>query len=1087
MEQAVNVFNKGLQMDTNPMVQGTDTLSNALNATFVTMNGNEVILQNDMGNRKVDNAYLPSGYEPVGIKEYGGIIYLALYNPITNRSQIGSFPSPERKMGIENPDLNNSISSLDSLFKGTESKEGITFLQNENGYLLPLTSNTSLYPGDKFTVYCPDLWIRNFGKNNLSNFDNITGDKITSPKNKQYTLSLGILNSQNEFVDITSSLSRWNNNTQIDTLDNKSNLYKFNSGYFIASDIPEGLDLSDYTQKDSILLQERQKAALNTYAYKLVGPLYLKVIHNHIQNFSFYFDNTKNVDGIVTFDIVGNITYNCPDGVSTKSNEDDDNYDSYYTGTVTSLLNGFDLFINNGTQYNKKNNTTVTYGKSTYQDGIYSVQITKSYTIDMSNQQSTLINYYLCVGKEQNYYISSLSTKGILDISSFNDGTIKLNAWRFLNKDGVAYFTYGINANITEQRTATFKFYEDGSSILRHTEEVPLRTGIGNFSFDIPKEKTLYKVVIEGIEYEREIPGGAEIIREQNRFYLSTDLFNSCYYSASKDFVNDYIIFQDSSQYIYNISTIEQSIKDKKLTISVDYDPNITISKTKDDPTISGQYYVMSDSSTSPGPLKLTYDTKYNINIKASPKVVYNDSLYPSYINLSSYYNETASRIKFTKINASEIQDKIKILGSNPELLNKSDLVNIDLNFGEYSVNEFKTSKLYTYNIKQIYKTDPVKTSVTILNDFKCLEDLVKGSDLSSVISQPWIAVGAFYEGDKGGKSPKLSVKSTKNTQQQITGYKHQEEYDWTGWDTGYHAGSNNWYTYNFSEYTTNFINLLNTNNGNNIFAGGIFPTAHTHNDHDTYSGLSTSSTTSRNPAQKSILRIWAKGANGKWGILLTDEISTITSDDRPYVTLSDDVLASKINTALKSKGWDFYYSSNSSSSGITKTAWFKNNNNYAYPDDADINIPAIYNVTLSTFSTIPQTGKIIQFNIEGVSQIVGQADLDFDFSESFNDQVQDIIASDGQMPAYCESLGTSVDNQGNTLRGDALYKKNNFGKLEEYSNNQISFITKGTRKYPIFTINSSGRDKCQVAWEEKEGHTHVRISFDTVPVINSI
>jgi hypothetical protein len=73
-------------MDTNPMVQSNDTLSDALNATFVTMNGNEIVLQNDMGNRRVDNAYLPSGYEPVGMKEYGGIIYIAAYNPITNRS-----------------------------------------------------------------------------------------------------------------------------------------------------------------------------------------------------------------------------------------------------------------------------------------------------------------------------------------------------------------------------------------------------------------------------------------------------------------------------------------------------------------------------------------------------------------------------------------------------------------------------------------------------------------------------------------------------------------------------------------------------------------------------------------------------------------------------------------------------------------------------------------------------------------------------------------------------------------------------------------------------------------------------------------
>ena len=86
MEQTVNSFQKGMQMDTSPMMQGTDSYTNALNATIITMNGEEVILQNDMGNRRVDNAYLPAGYIPVGMKEYGGIIYVASYNPINGRS-----------------------------------------------------------------------------------------------------------------------------------------------------------------------------------------------------------------------------------------------------------------------------------------------------------------------------------------------------------------------------------------------------------------------------------------------------------------------------------------------------------------------------------------------------------------------------------------------------------------------------------------------------------------------------------------------------------------------------------------------------------------------------------------------------------------------------------------------------------------------------------------------------------------------------------------------------------------------------------------------------------------------------------------
>ena len=42
------------------------------------------MLQNDMGNGRVETAFLPPGYVPVGMKEHGGIIYVASYNPITN-------------------------------------------------------------------------------------------------------------------------------------------------------------------------------------------------------------------------------------------------------------------------------------------------------------------------------------------------------------------------------------------------------------------------------------------------------------------------------------------------------------------------------------------------------------------------------------------------------------------------------------------------------------------------------------------------------------------------------------------------------------------------------------------------------------------------------------------------------------------------------------------------------------------------------------------------------------------------------------------------------------------------------------------
>ena len=291
MEQAVNTFTGGLNLDSHPMVQGTDTLSDALNATYVTMNGNEVVLQNDMGNRRVDNAYLPAGYEPVGIKEYGGIIYVAAYNPITHRSQIGSFPSPERIMGEEYSD-NGAEFNL-SKFTSSDNyiiKDGIKFLKDDV-ILIPLTNDTSLHAGDKFTVYSDDVWswgdlglLTNFGThdgNGNHKYSNV-------PFNSHFTLSLGILNSSNEFSDITPTLQRFDSDGNI-IKDFNSDEEKFNTGYFIAPQTG--------WENQNGEISDRNKKGTNTYAYKLTGPLYLKAELNHIKTFSYSLETSKTISG----------------------------------------------------------------------------------------------------------------------------------------------------------------------------------------------------------------------------------------------------------------------------------------------------------------------------------------------------------------------------------------------------------------------------------------------------------------------------------------------------------------------------------------------------------------------------------------------------------------------------------------------------------------------------------------------------------------------------------------------------------------------------------------------------------------------
>lgn len=73
-QNATNVWKDGLNKDLNPMNTPNTVLTDNLNGTFVTYNGNELSLQNDMGN--VFTTKLSNGFFPIGLTEFGDIIYI---------------------------------------------------------------------------------------------------------------------------------------------------------------------------------------------------------------------------------------------------------------------------------------------------------------------------------------------------------------------------------------------------------------------------------------------------------------------------------------------------------------------------------------------------------------------------------------------------------------------------------------------------------------------------------------------------------------------------------------------------------------------------------------------------------------------------------------------------------------------------------------------------------------------------------------------------------------------------------------------------------------------------------------------------
>lgn len=87
-KETVNEFKDGLNLDLHPIVTPNSVLTDNLNGTFITYNGNEFCLQNDRGNKYITS--LSAGFTPIGIKEFNGILYIISVNG--DLTEIGTFP-----------------------------------------------------------------------------------------------------------------------------------------------------------------------------------------------------------------------------------------------------------------------------------------------------------------------------------------------------------------------------------------------------------------------------------------------------------------------------------------------------------------------------------------------------------------------------------------------------------------------------------------------------------------------------------------------------------------------------------------------------------------------------------------------------------------------------------------------------------------------------------------------------------------------------------------------------------------------------------------------------------------------------------
>lgn len=285
-DSTVNTFQDGLIMDLNPLLTPNTALTNCLNGTIVTFNGNENVLQNDMGNGRVETAYLPEGYVPVGTAELGGIIYIVSYNPLKDKCQIGCFPSPERNITSDEIKSNTNNSIDTGKFRNDKNEITTTEYKVE---LLP--DNTKLNPGDQYSIYATNKGITNnfdclsFIGNTNHTMDNY--EKENCPYNnensqiyKNVEIHVVSISDDGKITYLDDTVKWFENTFKIGTDENKKLLP---ADYYIKE--VEG-DKNETINNDIENYRSLISTAYNTFNSKTSGKLALLFKLNVIDTFS---------------------------------------------------------------------------------------------------------------------------------------------------------------------------------------------------------------------------------------------------------------------------------------------------------------------------------------------------------------------------------------------------------------------------------------------------------------------------------------------------------------------------------------------------------------------------------------------------------------------------------------------------------------------------------------------------------------------------------------------------------------------------------------------------------------------------------
>ena len=596
-----NTFGEGLMMDMNPLTTPNTIMTSCLNGTLITFNGNEYILQNDMGNGRVETAYLPEGFVPLGTTELGGIIYIVSYNPDTNRCQIGSFPSPERNITSDKVPESPQVCISNSDFGWNENTKVAKIYYIKKS----LNSKMIFNPGDKFIVY-GDTITKN--KNDIQgitfNFEETKIHKVDRILNESVRFSIGTITSDSKLI-IFDNLKQFKINDDGDTY------YIFNSIKEDGTDNKQDLDnyRSLVSQPYNIFDSKRSGELVIIAELVACDSFDASISHSFIQK-----EDIKEYRPSVTFTFKGENDF-VPYGVQCKFSLKGNNKLKELKTPITFKK---DIPITNIEEISKE--YTVLIKNILSDTNFQEILDSLGYSFQNINRDPLILSYEFTPCMKWGP-INYLTIKGEIDLTKLGTGIIELDTWRYYNSENKCTLNWGLKTYEEEGckvSKVTFTFYSknftegvinnegvidnksvintegiignegiiDNKSVIYHIDQKP--SYHGDFYEVIPFNQSYYKFgnssneyqlypnnlyfVLIKVYYDR--PDGQDNeIKCFGRWLYTNDYFNDKYYDT-EDYNNLTLKFDTKVNFQYSTEIYTANTQEKYNTIKTSEEEN---------------------------------------------------------------------------------------------------------------------------------------------------------------------------------------------------------------------------------------------------------------------------------------------------------------------------------------------------------------------------------------------------------------------------------------------------------------------------------------------------------------------------------